>query len=229
MQQDIIRGYHGTTQPAAHKILSERRFHESTGDYHWLGPGVYFWQDAPLRAWQWALYKHRQTGDAPAVVSAEILQQNVLDLLDIGNSGFLQATYRSIKDECDAAEGWLAPDQRPLPQQHAPVLWDADGNSYRIGQSGDGDPKYNWLDHAVIERATHALWERKGFRTKVIRCAFAEGKMLYPSSYFFDRSHVQVVVREPDVIKRIALEDSDLLRKRYDQQVSSWASTSQPG
>lgn len=222
MPSAIIRGYHGTTLSAAQSIISDKRFRSSSGDYHWLGPGIYFWQDAPLRAWAWALYKQTTTGDEPAVVSAAISTTNILDLTDIGNEGLLRDAYRSIQEECDAADGWLDPNSRPLPTQHAPIFFDADGIRYPIGSAGEGKPKYNWLDHAVIERATHAIWHNLGVRTKSVRCAFSEGQMLYPNSYIFDRAHVQIAVRELDVISDIKLEDSIALKLEYDAKITGW-------
>ena len=38
---------------AAIEII-ESGFKPSNNDYDWLGEGVYFWQDAPIRAKQWA-------------------------------------------------------------------------------------------------------------------------------------------------------------------------------
>ena len=46
-------GYHGTTAQDAQAIL-QSGFRPSTNRYDWLGDGVYFWQDAPARAWEWA-------------------------------------------------------------------------------------------------------------------------------------------------------------------------------
>jgi hypothetical protein len=48
-----VYGYHGTSQTKALSIL-DRGFRASDNDYDWLGTGIYFFQDAPLRAKQWA-------------------------------------------------------------------------------------------------------------------------------------------------------------------------------
>ncbi len=48
-----IYGYHGTSQTKAASILING-FRASDNDYDWLGTGIYFFQDAPLRAKQWA-------------------------------------------------------------------------------------------------------------------------------------------------------------------------------
>jgi hypothetical protein len=72
-------GYHGTSVERAERILVSG-FQASRNDYDWLGDGVYFFQDAPLRAWEWAT--ERFAGDA-AVVGAEIDLAGCVDLLDI--------------------------------------------------------------------------------------------------------------------------------------------------
>lgn len=46
-------GYHGTTLEAAKKIITDG-FRPSSNPWEWLGHGIYFWQDAPNRARDWA-------------------------------------------------------------------------------------------------------------------------------------------------------------------------------
>ena len=48
-----IYGYHGTSKTKAMNIQSNG-FVASDNDYDWLGTGIYFFQDAPIRAKQWA-------------------------------------------------------------------------------------------------------------------------------------------------------------------------------
>ena len=49
----FVTGYHGTRKDAAERILAEG-FKKSENDWEWLGHGVYFWQDGPARAKEWA-------------------------------------------------------------------------------------------------------------------------------------------------------------------------------
>jgi hypothetical protein len=63
-----VFGYHGTSRQKANAILSQG-FRVSDNDYDWLGEGVYFFQDAPYRAMQWATQQHPQN---PAVIRAVI-------------------------------------------------------------------------------------------------------------------------------------------------------------
>jgi hypothetical protein len=82
-------GYHGTSTEAAQSILSTG-FEVSRNDYDWLGDGTYFFQDAPLRAWEWA---RQRFGDNAAVVGAEIDLADCVDLLDIPWEHVVKDTY----------------------------------------------------------------------------------------------------------------------------------------
>lgn len=61
-------GFHGTSAGAAQRILSTG-FEISRNEYDWLGDGAYFFQDAPVRALEWA---RQRFGDDAAVLGAEI-------------------------------------------------------------------------------------------------------------------------------------------------------------
>lgn len=72
-----VTGYHGTSRAIADRILAEG-FVPSVNDWDWLGHGVYFWQDAPIRAYRWA--QDRLTD--PVVVAARIRLDGFVELLD---------------------------------------------------------------------------------------------------------------------------------------------------
>jgi hypothetical protein len=66
----------------------------SSNDYDWLGEGVYFFQDAPLRALQWA---KEQYPEDPVVIRSLIRLENSIDLFDIKWFATLKAS-RIIED-----------------------------------------------------------------------------------------------------------------------------------
>ncbi len=84
-----VRSYHGTSRATAELILHEG-FVPSTSTYDWLGTGIYFWQDAPRRAREWAQTHHPA---APAVVAATIDLVGCIDLLDIGWQDSIAGAY----------------------------------------------------------------------------------------------------------------------------------------
>ena len=76
-----MTGYHGTSRAIADRILAEG-FVPSVNDWDWLGHGVDFWQDAPVRAYRWAKERLTGTQEVAVVVAARIRLDGFVDLLD---------------------------------------------------------------------------------------------------------------------------------------------------
>ena len=54
-------------------VARELSLAPSDTSYDWVGPGIYFWESDPLRAWEWANGRARDGDyDQPAVVGAII-------------------------------------------------------------------------------------------------------------------------------------------------------------
>lgn len=80
----MVTGYHGTSLEAAERIVASD-FLASINDWEWLGHGVYFWQDGPMRAREWAktwLRRRHNYHGAVAVIAADIQLRDFIDLLD---------------------------------------------------------------------------------------------------------------------------------------------------
>jgi len=110
-----VYGYHGTSIERAASIMEEG-YRISRNDYDWLGDGVYFWQDAPQRAWEWATQHHQSQA---AVVGSLIQLNDCIDLLDPRWARFLTETYdlfwhssSDLAGRCrgrqPALTGWIA-------------------------------------------------------------------------------------------------------------------------
>ena len=82
-------------------------FQLSLNPYDWLGDGVYFFQDAPQRAWNWAGERH---GENAAVIRAHILLADCIDLLDSG-------WYQVMTDAYDSYVSNLRRSGQPIPIQ----------------------------------------------------------------------------------------------------------------
>lgn len=74
-----VIGYHGTSREFAMKLLDED-FQRSEKPWDWLGHGAYFWQDAPVRAYDWATKRNLTE---PTVIAARIELTGFIDLLDL--------------------------------------------------------------------------------------------------------------------------------------------------
>ncbi len=79
MSGHTVIGHHGTNKEIAGRILAQG-FEASCNPYDWLGDGAYFWQEAPLRAMEWA---RKTFGSSAAVVEAEIELRDFINLIDI--------------------------------------------------------------------------------------------------------------------------------------------------
>jgi hypothetical protein len=52
----FILGFHGTESSIASALVNRTEGHlkHSAGSFEWLGHGIYFWENDPLRAYEWA-------------------------------------------------------------------------------------------------------------------------------------------------------------------------------
>ena len=90
-----VTGYHGTSAQRAAAIVRNVAFDLSQNDYDWIGHGVYFWEHAPFRAWDWATHKY---GRDAAVVEAEIRLGRCLDLTDIRYTRAMQLAFDGLRE-----------------------------------------------------------------------------------------------------------------------------------
>lgn len=120
-------------------------------------------------------------GESCAVIGAEISTEDCMDLLDVEWSNFLADVYDVYLEKHKA-------ENLPLPLQSS--------GAHR-------------LDREVLNFACSAL-QAKGIVIKSIRAAFLEGNPIYPNSALYSMSHVQISVRELDVIKQTWLESSSM-------------------
>jgi hypothetical protein len=186
-----VYGYHGTTDESA-DLICENGFKFSDAnakqspDGSWLGDGVYFWQDAPIRAWKWAEMKASERGSKPAVVRAIINLQDCMDLLDIDPFSFLKRAHNLYIEEC-RRKGVFSVAQVGLKIIRDRVLVKS----------------HHYLDCKIINHAIQLLWETEGIRIPAIRAVFVQGRAVFKTSCLYNLSHVQVSVRENAVLKDV--------------------------
>lgn len=98
-----IYGYHGTSRTKAMSI-ENNGFVASDNDYDWLGTGIYFFQDAPMRAKQWATQQHPEE---PSVIRALIRLDNCIDLFDITWQPYSKTSEGVTSTPCNVAPDWI--------------------------------------------------------------------------------------------------------------------------
>jgi hypothetical protein len=175
----LVLGYHGCDREIGERILSGGgHLRASENDYDWLGSGIYFWEDNPKRAMEWAEFvkanpklSRAQIRD-PFVIGAIINPGNCLDLMEADSIRIVEESYQRFAMVLKAAS-------LPLPKN----------------QRKGGEWAVRRLDCAVLNYV-HTFGVASGkpeFDT--VRAAFEEGEPLYPTAGFHRRTHIQLCVR----------------------------------
>ncbi len=94
---NLILGFHGCDKLIAEKVINGIfDLKKSKNDYDWLGSGIYFWQNSPERAMEYARTAMGRKGSTikePAVVGAIIDLGNCLDLLEMKHIQEVKSAY----------------------------------------------------------------------------------------------------------------------------------------
>lgn len=161
------------------KVLKDgEELHFSTNTYDWLGHGIYFWEQSPKRALEYAnvlkLHPERSTHTkivTPSVIGAIIDLQTCLNLLD-------SACIEEVKS---AYKGYIA----VTPEHERP------------NNKGGSDLLLRYLDCAIIQ-SLHNFTNNK---YDTVRGLFREGEPLYENAGFYEKTHIQICVRKQQCIK----------------------------
>lgn len=181
----IVYGFHGCDQSIADKIINKKiELKPSQNKYDWLGNGMYFWENSPSRALEFANhlkfnpYKSKGSIEVPAVIGAVIHLGNCLDLLDFENLKLLKGGFDILE-----ATSEKLPINKKIPK----------GNLSEM--------MLRELDCAVIE-TLHKVRQDENLRSyDSVRGVFWEGDELYPSAGFREKDHIQLCIRNPNCIK----------------------------
>ncbi|MFO1060424.1 MAG: hypothetical protein U1E53_26060 [Dongiaceae bacterium] len=189
LSTSFVLGYHGCDASVAEQLLSGIAFLPSNNDYDWLGPGVYFWEANPRRGLDFAREVQRtargQSVRSPAVVGAIIELGLCLDLTTMSGVEQIRIAH---------AELMLVLDKSGLP----------------IPRNQSGGLRRN-LDCAVI-RYLHQIRSIKGDPpADSVKGIFIEGRPVYEGSGFYEKTHTQICVRDPNRIKGVFRVDPGLL------------------
>ncbi len=181
LNSSFVLAYHGCDGAVADRLIAGADFRLSRNDYDWLGHGIYFWETNPRRGLEYArelaLSKRGSHIKAPAVVGAVVELGLCLDLTT-------SAGLEQVKRAHEALARSVAKAGLPLPSNSKDFL------------------RRN-LDCAVIEQL-HAIRARAGDPPiDSVKGAFIEGKPIYEGAGFFDRTHIQICIRNPDRIKGV--------------------------
>jgi len=181
-----VAGYHGCHRDFARDLVAGRvslaDWKASQNEYDWLGAGIYFWEHAPARAWQWAREHYGSDG---AVVAVAVRLGRCLDLADTTFTALLRRAYEDTVR-----------------------VYESSGA--RLPRNGGREFKLRKLDRLVVDRLTEITDPPGGVYYQTVRCPFEEGDPAYEGAMIKAQSHVQVAVRDKACIaSRIFLVGSE--------------------
>jgi len=175
---NLVLGFHGCANRTKEAILVQREpLKFSQNAYDWLGSGMYFWEQNLTRAILWANELH---GDEAAVIGAVIDMGYCLNLLDSKCIRRVRDHYSEMKEE------------KTLGGKAMPLNRNA---------RGDSDYLLRDLDCMVIESLHQKMRENGEEPYDTVRGVFIEGGRIYPTAGIFEKSHIQICVRNPNCIK----------------------------
>lgn len=172
---NVIIGFHGCDNYVAENILlsSKPKFCPSVNDYDWLGSGMYFWENDYHRALSYAkvCVKRKNSTINNPAVIGAVIELG--NCLDLTNYKYTE------------------------------LLSAVYSNFHEFCQNNNIDvPKNNTyfrqLDCAVIN-FLHAYFPQYKFDS--VRGLFVEGEKLYDGAEFYNQTHSQIAIINPNMIK----------------------------
>lgn len=179
-------GFHGCDKALGEAVLSgKKRLIPSANDYDWLGNGIYFWENNPKRALDYAAYLVDNPGRTkgvihdPFVIGAIINPGYCLNLLESESLHLVRAGFTLLEQSCNAS-GYPLPENKELDAE-VPLLRNR--------------------DCAVIEIIHQFRKEKEEKAFDSVRAMFVEGEPLYSKAGYRDKNHIQICIRNPNCIK----------------------------
>lgn len=178
----LLLAFHGSDRSVANRLVAGDPFKASNNAYDWLGRGIYSWEPNPKRAFDFAselAVSERSSITQPDVVGA---------VLSLGYCPDL-TTKAGLDTAAIAPEKLIA-------------LFAAAGDDREVAQNHP-DLLRRFLDCAVINRL-HDIREDAGETAfDSVRGVFVEGEPLYPTYGFHHKTHIQLVILNPECIKAV--------------------------
>ncbi len=178
----LVLGFHGTDQSIVTSVLNgERDLKASENSYDWLGNGIYFWDNSPSRALEWAegLSKRPKSKiKKPAVIGAIIDMGYCLDLLDYQNLSLLKEGYSILQTTFSTSK-----------------------SNFPLNRGNSEDLLHRELDCAVIETLHQSIENSTEKSFDSVRGVFWEGKNIYETAGFREKNHIQICIRNVNCIK----------------------------
>jgi len=175
-----ITGFHSCDREVGLRVLNGKdQLIQSDNKWDWLGGGVYFWEQNPARALEYAIdcatgkQKNKIPIVNPFVIGAIIELGNCLNLIEPSSINIVKEAHKSL-------EAMMRESGHPMPVNKGPK---------------------RLLDCAVIQYVHQANKNEGLIPYDTIRSAFVEGEPIYLGSYFTERLHIEICVINKELIK----------------------------
>ncbi len=183
----FVLGFHGCDEGFGELILSgKERLSPSTNRYDWLGHGIYFWENNPYRAIEYAYQLQKNPERTKGIIKTPFCLGAIVDLghcLNLLESHSIEIIKQGYDLLCESAKQ----SNYPIPENRA--------------VKGEPDFLLRYLDCAVIE-TIHGFNKKNAWREyDSVRAVFTEGNPVYPNSGFKEKNHIQICIRNPNCIK----------------------------
>lgn len=195
IRPNLLIGFHGCDASICHDLINKPdKVKLSKEPFDWLGHGVYFWENNYDRALLWAKDKFKRGRiKEPAVVGAVLQLGHCCDFLDSRYIKILQ-DYYAIMEESYRLADFPLPKNRDLPN---------DKHKDRILRELDC-AAIEYM-HTRIEQTIRRDKQIKGFSTyrkfDSTRGVFTEGGPAFSGAGIFEKSHIQICIRNLNCIK----------------------------
>jgi hypothetical protein len=174
-----VMGFHGCDREVGLNVVNGKiQLKPSNNIWDWLGEGIYFWEQNPLRAFEYAFESsikkqyNKIPVQIPFVIGAIIELGNCLNLIEPESIAILKEAYDGLKE-----------------------IYKESGNDLPENKSDNRK-----LDSAVFKHLHKSRKETSGIPFDTIRCAFNEGEPIYPGANFTARLHIEICVLNPNLI-----------------------------
>lgn len=158
----------------------------STNPYDWLGHGIYFWENDPKRAVEFA--RDVKGCVDPFVIGAVLDLGYCFDLTCRENLMHLKNLW-STSIEASVQSG--------------DVMLNKPGRK----KCENGELMLRYLDCRMITAMHNFNKDHKFQPFDSVRAAFWEGEELYPTAGFMDKSHIQICICNPECILGLFIPD----------------------
>jgi hypothetical protein len=175
-----VTGYHSCNKEIGLKVLlGETQLVASNNPWDWLGPGIYFWEENPDRALEYAINSaqgkqfNKIPIKTPFVIGTPIHLGNCLNLMEPEALTILKEAYKGLIKTLNEAG-------KKIPENNG---------ANRV------------LDCAVLKYVHQTRRNRGELAYDTVRAAFQEGTEVYPTAPFTSQLHIQVCVLNPQMIR----------------------------